>query len=1071
MKQKTISLAKIAIPKVYNIFLRKRLFSLINSYPERPITWVTAPAGSGKTTLITSFITTNKIPCLWYQVDEGDNEIASFFYYMSEAVKENNPEQKSLPLLSPEYLPNLNIFTKKYFEDLYDGISRNNKKFTLVFDNYQDVTHDSTFHNMINIGLSLLPEGINVVFISRSEPPSVFARLLANEKINYIGWNELKFDIDEFKKIISDRGIKNITLEIIKQLHLKTDGWIAGLILLLENEKIKNTNFQFLDKLTHQEIFNYFMNEVFNKADEKLHDFLLKTSFLPKFTVSIAEKITNDKSTNKILSFLYRNHYFTEKQNHIDPFYWYHPLFREFLLSRTKYFFTEDDIVKLKKKAALLLEEAGQVEYAARLYESVQDFDGLINIILKHAMTFILQGRGKLVENWINTIPMESVEHNPWLLYLSGICRQAFNPNESILLLEKAFKIFKAQNDKIGLFLSWVNIVDTITLRLGDMYLLDDCINSIKDFLYIDESLPSFEIDLQVSTCMFACLFYRHPEHPDLNKWMHRALILSEKKLNKEFQILTIIYVSIYLLCIGDFLHFEIILNKSKKLIKNNNLPPFALLRLKLNEAYYFSLVGSMDNCLLAISDGLKISQDTGLHLLDHQFFCYGAFISISCSDFQKVEEFIEKMNLLVDEIGTFEKAIHYFVLAWYSLVQGNTSRALFHQEIALKMSQESGFIFSLAISYFNMAQIFFIMDKHKESLEYLSKCSQLNIKIKSNLIEYMCLLFEAYFIYNKNGIDSKTLKSIQKAFAFGKQKEYYNFLGFIPNIVTELCVKALDAGIEVEYVETLIKKRNLTPNLPPQDISNWPWDLKIYTLGKFKLEKNGKLLQFSGKIQQKPLEMLKVLINFGAKDVSTSLLVNTLWGEADGDMANISFKTTLHRLRKLLNNSEMIQLNGGKLSLNDKYCWVDIWGLEDTFKKIDVFLSQNEHPEKYAFLIDKIFSLYNGHFLVNEEDAAYSFSLHEKLKNKFTNCIIKFSNNLEQKNEYSKSIEYCKKGIEIDDTIEEFYQNLMLCYYKLGKQGDAIKIYSQLKNVLSNKLNIFPSEKTEEIYRLLRNK
>ncbi len=85
----------------------------------------------------------------------------------------------------------------------------------------------------------------------------------------------------------------------------------------------------------------------------------------------------------------------------------------------------------------------------------------------------------------------------------------------------------------------------------------------------------------------------------------------------------------------------------------------------------------------------------------------------------------------------------------------------------------------------------------------------------------------------------------------------HHNFIGFCPIIFTELCVKALESGIEVEYVKELIRKRGLFPDTSPHEIENWPWELKIYTLGQFKLEKDGKPIQFSGKIQQKPLEML----------------------------------------------------------------------------------------------------------------------------------------------------------------------------------------------------------------------
>ncbi|MBI5206710.1 MAG: hypothetical protein HY934_02855 [Candidatus Firestonebacteria bacterium] len=1061
---KTNTSAKISIPNISKtIFLRKRLFELVSSN-NRPITWIYGPAGSGKTSLAASYICSLKIPCLWYHIDESDEQIANFFYYMTEAIKNISPKQKPLPLLTPEYLLNIPTFTRCYFEEFYKRIiSKNKEKFILVFDNYQNIAIESEFHKIINTGLSILSQNISVIFISRLESPPVFARLQANEKIHYIGWDELKFSINEFKEIISSCSIKNITPETIKQLYSKTDGWIAGLVLLLENAKRKNIDYNVLDKLKHQEIFNYFINEVFEKSDKDIQNFLLKTSFLPKFSAQVAEKITNNKNTEKILSFLYNNQYFIVKQIQQEPIYWYHTLFREFLLIKANDFYSEKDILKFKKTSALFLEENGQFEYAAMLFEDIHEWDGLIQLIIKHAMTFISQGRSKTVENWISKIPEEIFENNAWLLYWAGICQQVFNPDKSIILLENAFNKFKSQSDKTGLFLSWGSIVDTITFRLGDMHLLDDCINSIKEFLHINKALPSLEIDSHVSTCMFVCLFYRQPEHPDLGKWMKRALLLSEKKINIDFQVLTAIFVSIYFLIIGDFFQFEIISNKLKQ---TDNLPPFALIRLKLNEALYFSLIGSLNNCLSIVSEALKISQNTGINLLDHQFLCYGAFSAISCRDFQKVDEILKQMELLVDKVGAFEKAIHYFVIAWYSLIQGNISRALFNQEIALKMANQSGFLFSEAISHFNMAQIYCKMGKNKEALHHLYKCEEINMKIKSKLIEYMCLLLEAYLIFKKD-TEMKGFEFLEKAMLLGREKEFYNFLGFCPDMILEICLKALERGIEIEYVQKLVKKRNLIPDTPPIEIYNWPWELKIYTLGGFQLVIDNKPVSFSGKVQKKPLELLKASIILG-KENSKDRIIDFLWPESDGDIAQISFKTTLHRLRKLIKNDNVIQFQDGVLFIDSRYSWVDAWAFEQIVENIENMEYKTKDKEQIIEQAEKAVLLYRGHFLPGDMDISWVIPKREQLINKFSNLVLKIGNyHIENKN-WQKAKECFQNGIEITNIQEEFYQHLMICYKKIGQNTSAIALYQQLKNILTSTHGTSPSKDTESIYQSL---
>src|SRR4030043_1130625 len=137
-------MSKITRPILTGVFQRKRLFSLIDRLQKQPVVWVSGPPGCGKTTLVSSYLEARKIPCLWYQVDEGDADPATFFYYMGLAARKASPrKRKPLPLLTPEYLQGIITFTQRYFEDLY---SRLKVPSVLVFDNYQEASAESSFH-------------------------------------------------------------------------------------------------------------------------------------------------------------------------------------------------------------------------------------------------------------------------------------------------------------------------------------------------------------------------------------------------------------------------------------------------------------------------------------------------------------------------------------------------------------------------------------------------------------------------------------------------------------------------------------------------------------------------------------------------------------------------------------------------------------------------------------------------------------------------------------------------------------------------------------------------------------
>ena len=167
---------------------RERLFQKLDAARKKRIIWVAGPAGSGKTTLLSSYIRSRALPCLWYQVDGGDNDLATFFYYLGLAAKKAAPRRhRSLPLLTAEYLMGIPEFSRNFFEELYNRLK---PPAVLVFDNYQEVPEDAPLHGSIIEGLSRIPDDITCVLVSRTSPITPYMRLKANQRMPVIDWQD-----------------------------------------------------------------------------------------------------------------------------------------------------------------------------------------------------------------------------------------------------------------------------------------------------------------------------------------------------------------------------------------------------------------------------------------------------------------------------------------------------------------------------------------------------------------------------------------------------------------------------------------------------------------------------------------------------------------------------------------------------------------------------------------------------------------------------------------------------------------------------------------------------------------
>lgn len=227
---------------------------------------------------------------------------------------------------------------------------------------------------------------------------------------------------------------------------------------------------------------------------------------------------------------------------------------------------------------------------------------------------------------------------------------------------------------------------------------------------------------------------------------------------------------------------------------------------------------------------------------------------------------------------------------------------------------------------------------------------------------------------------------------------------------------------------------------------------------------KDGNAVQFTGKVQRKPLEMLKVIVALGGQKVREWDTNEAFWPEADGDAAHSASTTLLSRLRDLVGHEAILQ-KYGHLTLNPQLCWVDIWALER-------LLNQAEKTDRadpfHDNLMEKILNLYQGPFL-KEEAMPWAYSVRERLASKFIRYLRKRGRYLEQKGDYEQAITLHQKGLEIDPLSEGHYRCLMACYHTLGRRAEAIAVYQRCRKTLSLLQGVEPSRETEALFQKIK--
>ncbi len=307
-------------------------------------------------------------------------------------------------------------------------------------------------------------------------------------------------------------------------------------------------------------------------------------------------------------------------------------------------------------------------------------------------------------------------------------------------------------------------------------------------------------------------------------------------------------------------------------------------------------------------------------------------------------------------------------------------------------------------------------------------------------------------------GDEKSALIALRQALMLAKNHSLQFLEWLHPNMVERLLKKALESNIETGFASRLLARYHEhgasdINTIEPEDV------LRVYTLGEFSIIKSGSPVKFSGKAQQRPLDLLRIIISYGGKGISKDRISESLWPDAEGDQAHRSFATTLHRLRKLI-GKDMVSLSDGKLSLNWKKVWVDLNEFEKLLNRAAI---GNDIEITYRD-VESALSLYNGNFL-DEEDHSWVISRREQLRDKLLNTLNTCGNELRKKELFDRAEILYKRAIEIDELAEEAYQGLLLIYKSQNKKAEAISTYLQCRKILMSVMQVSPSSKTESIY------
>lgn len=1055
-----------------------------------------APAGYGKTTLLTDFAHHTDLPCCWYFLDHTDTDPASFLQTFIVSIRQRFPNfgrSAEEQLLSTSSICETQLQRyEKVIDTIISSIDKEIPGHFLIFlCNYHELNHVDALHILIDRFIQFLPAQCKLIIESRAMPKLQLASLISHRQIYGIGRHELRFTGQDIQLLTTQLEIEAFTSEEAEQLSAAFDGWITGLFLgtrlgnaqhmiLGNSNKLPTTQIS----IHRQNILHYLANYVFHREPDT-YIFLRDLSILEQITPDHCNALLSISDTQTRLHNLEKQGFFLERCSSEEPIYAIHPIVRALCYAELQHHEPER-FRRLHSQASDIFLAEQNYEYAIVHGLAANRVNFVADVIITVAKSFLQQGKEEKIAYWIDALPPPTLDAYPQLLLSrTQLHLIHYETEPALVLLERANVVIaqQPQDEEITSKLQAEHAIihSIIVFDSGDYRKVQElCLHALK-FLPTDErELRAMAYQrLGICACLLgecqngigllqqALQLWGHKVETRQTALLHshlanaynlignyalsehhrsRAISSFERSGDTQGKLQNMIGMGTIKLNKGELQAAEeIFLQVLKQSIQHHFQNGEAYALVNLGELYLDK--EDYRQALTTIEDGLALARQLNDSYLINFALHTLAFTYAAVGDPHTALILTEQITVKVENHTSYDRAILKLTKGTIFLYSHRFEEAYIVLNEALNELQGS--------------------DLHRFKLRATIRMAACQLSRKNQ--QDVVMLMEQAVTLTRQGCDEPI--ALAELHHFPQLHTVTRTLPVEANLPSR-CQPLNYAQNEAPLPPPQREKQEESTQLQPAREEKYEkateQHLRIQALGEPLIIINGETLTHWR--MAKSVELFFFLLNY-QRPIRKGQLLTTLWPDDDDDLrADQNLRASIYHLRKVMGKNILIHNNGqytlDLASLYGTHIDYDVTHFLDLYQQSTILLKQQDDEAAYA-LLQQMTALYCGDYVQSFYGTWYK-ARREELRHVYIEASCQLASITWEREEIEESIKHWQRLLAVDGCIEEAHYGLMRCFFYQNKRELALRQYQCCVDILQKELGTLPGRQIQKLYQRL---